>query len=173
MDNIILGLLILRSRTIYQLHERIAEGLNLMYSNSMGSIQAALKKLSKCGYIEYEEIIENGKYKKIYFITDSGKEHFFDWVNTPMSMQNNKNPELAKLYFMGFSDREHRTELLIRYIAELKKQYHILEAIYKEGEAMELNDIGAYQLESAKYGRDLMLFNIRWFQKLLREEKNK
>ncbi len=170
MDNIILGLLILKSRTIYQLRERIAKGLNLMYSDSMGSIQAALKKLLKCGYIQYEEIVENGKYKKVYSITDSGRERFFEWVNSPMTSQNNNNPELAKLYFMGFSDKENRAELLKRYISELKEQHNVLEAICKEGEAMELNDIGVYQLASAKYGRDLILFNIEWFQKLLKEE---
>ena len=39
MDNIILGILLLSSRTIYQLRERIDKGLNMMYSSSMGSIQ--------------------------------------------------------------------------------------------------------------------------------------
>ena len=52
MDNIILGLLLLSSRTIYQLRERIDKGLNMMYSSSMGSIQAAIKKLLNCGYIQ-------------------------------------------------------------------------------------------------------------------------
>ena len=64
MDNIILGLLLLSSRTIYQLRERIDKGLNMMYSSSMGSIQAAIQKLLNCGYIQYEEAVENGKYKK-------------------------------------------------------------------------------------------------------------
>lgn len=31
----------------------------------MGSIQATIKKLLNCGYIKYEEAIENGRYKKI------------------------------------------------------------------------------------------------------------
>ena len=44
MDNIILGLLLMCNRTIYQLRERIDKGINLMYSSSMGSIQAAIRK---------------------------------------------------------------------------------------------------------------------------------
>lgn len=72
MDHMILGLLLLSSRTIYQLHERIDKGLHMMYSSSMGSIQAAVKKLLNGGYIQYEEVVENGKYKKIYSITDRG-----------------------------------------------------------------------------------------------------
>ena len=74
MDNIILGLLLLQSRTIYQLRERISQGLNLMYSSSMGSIQAAVKKLLNNKHISYKEVVENGKYKKIYSITDRGRQ---------------------------------------------------------------------------------------------------
>ena len=47
MDNIILGLLLMCNRTIYQLRERIDKGINLMYSSSMGSIQAAIRKRSE------------------------------------------------------------------------------------------------------------------------------
>ena len=43
MDHIILGLLMLSNRTIYQLRIRIDKGLNIMYS-STGSIQATIKK---------------------------------------------------------------------------------------------------------------------------------
>lgn len=175
MDNTILGLLLLSSRTIYQLRERIAKGLNLMYSNSMGSIQAAVKKLLNGGYIQYEEVVENGKYKKIYSITERGKQHFFNWINTPMSIQSSKNPELAKLYFMGFSAEEHRTKNLEEYISQLKEQYHVLEAICKDGEAVsfpeECKDIGFYQLAAARYGRDFIRFNMEWYQKLLNGEE--
>ena len=164
MDNIILGLLLLSSRTIYQLHERIDKGLNMMYSSSMGSIQAAIKKLLNCGYIQYEEIVENGKYKKIYSITDSGKQHFIDWVSTPMEIQNSRNPELAKLYFMGFSTIEKREAGLHKYISKLKEQYDVLNTICKEAEnvrvSQEHKDILYYQFAAAQYGKDFLKFNI-------------
>lgn len=173
MDNIILGLLLLSSRTIYQLRERIDKGLNLMYSSSMGSIQAAIKKLLNCSYIQYEEAIENGKYKKIYTITDSGRQRFSEWINSPMSIQNSKNPELAKLYFMGFSAGEKREEILEKHISQLKEQYCALDFICEEGKNARIpddyKDIGFYQLAAARYGRDLMQFNIEWYQKLLNE----
>ena len=173
MDNIILGLLLLSSRTIYQLRERIDKGLNMMYSSSMGSIQAAIKKLLNCGYIQYEEAVENGKYKKIYSITDSGKQNFIEWVSTPMEIQSSKNPELAKLYFMGFSTKEKREVGLQEYISKLKEQYYVLNAICKEAENVKVSDnnkdIFHYQLAAARYGKDFMKFNIEWYQKLLDE----
>lgn len=177
MDNIILGLLLLSSRTIYQLRERIDKGLNMMYSSSMGSIQAAIKKLLNYGYIQYEETVENGKYKKIYSITDSGKQKFIEWVSSPMEMQSIKNPELAKLYFMGFSTKEKREEGLQEYISKLKQQYDVLHAICKEADNVNVPDenkeILHYQFTAARYGRDFMKFNIEWYQKLLDEMRNK
>ena len=111
MDYVILGILLLGNRTIYQLRERIDKGLNLMYSSSMGSIQAAIKKLLDGGYIQYEETVEKGKYKKIYSLTDSGKQRFFEWVNSPIGAYHTKSPELAKMYFMGFSDEQNRKKI--------------------------------------------------------------
>lgn len=176
MDNIILGLLILCSRTIYQLRERIDKGINLMYSSSMGSIQAAVKKLLNNGYIDYEEKIDNGKYKKIYCITESGKQHFFRWINSPIEEQSPKSPELAKVYFMGFSEKQNRETSIRQHLVFLKEQYNVLTAICEEAETIKVSeeqkDILNYQLVTALYGRDLIKFNIDWFENLLRKMRN-
>lgn len=176
MDKIILGLLLMRNRTIYQLRERINTGLNLMYSSSMGSIQAAIKKLLNCGYISYEEIVDNGKYKKVYSITESGKQYFFEWVNTPMEEQSGKNPELAKVYFMGFSDKKNREASIEQHLIFLREQYNALETICEKAKNIELSkeydDIFNYQLVSALYGKDLMRFNIDWFESLLNKMRS-
>ena len=171
MDNIILGLLILESRTIYQLKDRINKGLNLIYSSSMGSIQAAIKKLLNNDCISFEEIIENGKYKKIYSVTEKGKQSFFEWVNSPIEKQCFKNPELAKVYFMGFSDRQNREVNIQNHLVYLKEQYAILDEICEKSKHIEIpeenRDIFNYQLVSALYGRDFIKFNIDWYKKLL------
>lgn len=170
MDYIILGLLLLQSRTIYQLQNRINKGLHLMYSSSMGSIQAAVKKLLRKDYITYTEFVEHGKYKKQYSITDAGRDYFSQWVNLPMENQGIKNPELAKLYFMGFSDRDTRETRMEAYLRQLTIQYQSLRFIYEEGKAAvipeEGKDIAYFQLLSAKYGMDFMKFNLDWFSEL-------
>ena len=171
MENIILGLLLLQSRTIYQLRKRINEGLNLMYSCSTGSIQATLKKLLKCGYICVSEIAEGGKNKKLYSITEEGTKYFNSWINSPIDGKVSKNPELAKIYFMGFSQTGVRANLIENYLNELRKIHSELEKICAEGERMSTefpeNEILFYQLQTANYGRDLMKFNIEWYRNLL------
>lgn len=173
MDHIILGLLLLQDRTIYQLRDRINKGLHLMYSSSMGSIQAAIKKLLGNGYISFHEVVENGKHKKIYSLTDDGKAHFLEWINAPIESQNIKNPELAKIYFFGFSAPENRAGLLEKYLNHLRDQYHALSMICEDADKMtapkECQSILFYQIAAARYGKDLMKFQIEWYENLLRD----
>ena len=175
MENIILGLLLLQARTIYQLRKRINDGLNLMYSCSTGSIQAAIKKLLRSGYVSVNEITESGKSKKIYSITDSGKNYFDIWLNSPIDNGSAKNPELSKIYFLGFAEKETRFKLIENHIAELKKLRSELEKICNDGEIllneMQNNDILFFQLQTAAYGRDLMKFNVEWYNRLLKTVK--
>lgn len=172
MENIILGLLLLFPRTIYQLRKRINDGLNLMYSCSTGSIQAAIKKLLKNGYISFNEINENGKLKKLYSITDEGKKQFDLWINASIDSNASKNPELTKIYFMGFTEKEARIKIIENHISDLRKAHVCLAKICKEGEnmsdEMQENDILFFQLQTAKYGRDIMQFNIDWYNRLLK-----
>lgn len=176
MDHFILGLLLMCNRTIYQLRDRIDKGIHLMYSSSMGSIQAAIRKLLNCGFIRYEETVDNGKYKKVYCITESGRQHFFDWINDPMEKQAPKSPELAKVYFMGFSDKKNREANIQQHLAFLNEQYAVLAAICEEAKsirpARENKDILNYQIASALYGKALIQFNIDWFEGLLSKMRN-
>lgn len=186
MEYIVLGLLLLSDRTIYGLRDRIGKGLHLMYSSSMGSIQAALRKLLRQGYIRYREFAEKGRHKKLYSVTESGKAYFQEWVNQPMAQENIKNPELAKIYFMGFADREMRIRNMERCLEDLKNRHRVLAAICEEGERAVVSETGegrfsfeegreilAYQLVTACYGRDLLQFHIAWYEKLLLEMQRK
>ena len=135
MEYIVLGLLLLSDRTIYGLRDRIGKGLHLMYSSSMGSIQAAIGKLLRQGYIRYTEFVEKGRHKKLYSITESGNAYFQAWLNQPMAQENIKNPELAKIYFMGFAKKEMRIRNIECYLEDIKARYFALAAICEEGEA--------------------------------------
>lgn len=147
-----------------------------MYSSSMGSIQAAVKKLLNCGYINYEEMVDNGKYKKVYGITESGKQHFYEWINAPIEEQSPKNPELAKIYFMGFSDKKNRETNIQQHLLYLKEQYNVLETICESAKNIDVSeeqkDILNYQFASALYGKDIIKFNIDWFEQLLGKMRN-
>ena len=179
MDNLILGLLYFKGRTLYEIRERISQGLNMMYSPSVGSIQAAIKKLLAAGLITCEEQVENGKFKKVYSVTDAGRAAFHEWINSPLETGTGKNPELLKVYFMGLSDKEGRAQRIEQYIGELNRallplQMTVEEAgrIVASGEIPpEMRDLLNYQMMSAKFAADLMTFQINWFTDLFNQIK--
>lgn len=173
MDQIILALLLLKNRTIYELREKVESRLSLMYSSSTGSIQSALKKLLSEEMIVFSEQVENGRRKKLYIITERGRQKFNEWVNTPFRAAQNKNPELAKLYFMGLSDSQSRPKRIKAHINCLEAYHRALSDVYREGLTLtppdEYAEVYRFQLITVKYGVDSTGFEIRWMKKLLKE----
>lgn len=78
MDKIILGLLMIKTMTGYEIRNNIKNNFSLMCSDSAGSFQSAIEKLLSMGMITCEEYVEKGVNKKRYTITDKGHSTFFD-----------------------------------------------------------------------------------------------
>ena len=178
MDKIILAMLFLRSRTLYELKVKFSGDLGLLYSGSTGSIQAALKKLLAAGLICCSETVENGRLKKIHEITDTGREEFRKWINSPFDGGGNRNPELAKLYFMGLSDRESRAGRIRSHIADVSVYHASLQAVYEDGQKLlesvppEYTDLLRFQMVTTRHGIDLAAFEMQWLQQLLEDMEN-
>ena len=128
MDIIILGFLMIQGSTIYELRQSIKNSLSTVSSDSTGSIQAALKKLLNKQMITFKEQVEGGLNKKVYFITDLGKEHFQQSITQPM-LYKEKNMELSKFFFMGFADADKWEGLIDAYIGELQKELDRMEQL--------------------------------------------
>ena len=71
MEYLILGLLILSPMTGYELRQFIRQNLALICSDSAGSVQTALAKLGREGFVTSSESA-GGRRKKTYSITESG-----------------------------------------------------------------------------------------------------
>lgn len=81
---------------------------------------------------------------------------------------------------MDFSKQENRFENTQEYITELKNKYDSLKIICNESELFlrsnnyenldkEAKDIIFYQLATARFGRDLISFAIKWYEDSLTE----
>ena len=129
MKYFLLGLLMLKEMTVYQLKTMIAENFSSMCSDSPGSIQAALKKLSQQGAVTYSEYVEKGKMKKEYAITASGRILFLEWLKTPIDMSKNKNMDLGKFLFMGYLPKREQLQMLDLTIEGLEVEVQEFEAV--------------------------------------------
>lgn len=189
MDIIILGLLMIKASTIYEMRKAIETSLTNISSSSVGSIQAAIKKLLDSNLICFNEYVENSVNKKVYMITTDGKSHFQANISQPMRYKE-KSMELGKFLFMGFVDKNKRSALIESYIVELKNGLNKLEQVksatgalssFDENYLSALKNNGAVEeltltdLQEIAFFQCAMLdlsiakikFEIDWFQKIL------
>lgn len=149
MKYFLLGLLMLKEMTVYQLQAMIAENFTAMCSDSMGSIQAALKNLLSNGLITCTAVTEKNVEKKYYRIKENGRKEFLMWLQNPIDMSQGKNTELGKLLFMGILPNDKRVELISAVIKNLESELTYLKQI------LEVNkDIEASKKELLDYYAD-------------------
>lgn len=200
MEKIILGMLMVRGMTIYEIKNFINNNLDTMCSASSGSIHTAVKKMLEKEIIK---VYEEGN-KKIYYITAKGREEFNLWIEQPMDIGKAKNIELSKLFFLGLSNPDKRVKLIEKYIDELKTERDKLLVIYKNtkvntdeiissgmntiienqwneegvkknlytGKIMDtVSDIYKFQKATLQYGMASIEFEIAWYTNYLNEMK--
>ena len=129
MDKLILGLLMIKHFTVYEIRQVMRQNFSSMCSDSLGSIQAALKKLSQQGAVTYSEYVEKGKMKKEYAITASGRFLFLEWLKTPIDMSKNKIMVLGKFLFMGYLPKKEQLQMLDLTIEGLEVEVQEFEAV--------------------------------------------
>ena len=129
MEYIILSMLLCKAMTVYEIRNYIIKNLTTVCSNSLGSIQTAIKKMLSKGYIEVREYVENGLNKKKYSITDKGLSEYKNWVGTPINLSKMTNMEESKLFFLGVAPKEKRISFLTAMNKDLEGQLKALTAI--------------------------------------------
>ncbi|MDF2989200.1 MAG: hypothetical protein K0R50_4710 [Eubacterium sp.] len=141
MENIILSLLLIKSMTIYEMRMFIQQCLTTVCSDSLGSIQVAIKKLLSKNCILYREYTEKSINKKEYSITDTGLNQFKEWIQVPMNLLKIKNMEEGKFFFLGIVPKEIRIQSLNGYIDSLVMEQEKLLQIHEYVETSKDNAI--------------------------------
>ena len=110
----ILGLLMKTDMTGYELTKEFNSALFEFWNASHSQIYPKLKALTKEGLIEYHiEITGTVLEKKVYTITDAGKEAFKKWEETLYPMPSLPKDEFRlQLFFSHLASPEFRIQLL-------------------------------------------------------------
>ena len=152
MDKIILGILMLHRMTAYELRNVIRNNFKSMCSDSLGSIQAALKKLLMLEMVTFEELVEKGVNKKRYSITNIGQKTLIEWIRIPIDMSKTKNLDIGKLLFMGYIPKNEQKNLINKIILSLEEEYselkNLKESINFENERLGIEN---YLLTDTEY----------------------
>ncbi len=159
MDKIILGILMLRRMTAYEIRNVIKSNFKSMCSDSLGSIQAALKKLLKLEMVNFEELVEKGVNKKRYAITELGHKALIEWIKVPIDTSKTKNVDFGKLLFMGYVSKGDQAKLIDKIILSLEEEYRELKnlkaSIDEQAERAELENYLLLDIEYQKRFRNL------------------
>ena len=152
MDKIILGILMLRRMTAYELRNTIRDNFKSMCSDSLGSIQVTLKKLLSLKMVTFEELVEKGINKKRYAITDIGEKVLMEWIKIPIDISKTKNIDMGKLLFMGYISKNEQKNLINKIILSLEEEYselkNLKESINFENERLGIEN---YLLTDTEY----------------------
>lgn len=134
----------LHRMTAYEMKNVIKNSFKSMCSDSLGSIQAALKRLFEREMVTFEEVVENGVNKKRYAITEAGQKELLEWLKIPIDTSKTRNADLAKLLFMGYVSKKEREILIDKIILSLEEEYRSLlqlrESIDIHGEQSQLEE---------------------------------
>ncbi|MCG6909457.1 MAG: PadR family transcriptional regulator [Deltaproteobacteria bacterium] len=130
IHTIILGFLMKKSMTGYELKNAFSLSFSFFSGISFGSIYPALKKMEQEGLISMRlEIQESAPNKKVYSITAAGEKAFHSLLKTPLLPERTRNAFLARLFFFSYLDAEDRLEISEQYLRNILEEQERLEAV--------------------------------------------
>jgi PadR family transcriptional regulator, regulatory protein AphA len=175
MEFIILGLLMGRERTLYELNKLLKTSISLFYSASFGSISSVLDRLLAKGWVVSREVVERGRNKKLFTITAAGEEAFGGWLASPIPGEKVREPALTRLFFFGHLPPQARIAAVEQHLASLEALTAALELLDRQSADVpvpaEQRDLAAFQRLTLRYGRDYYAFSIAWYRRLLADLK--
>ncbi|MHA1888015.1 MAG: PadR family transcriptional regulator [Promethearchaeota archaeon] len=121
----LLGFLVNGAKHGYELHKEISdpEGIGGVWHVKIGKMYSMLKKLEKQGLIKAISGQDgNRPPKTTYYLTEQGKNTFYDWMITPI--QHGRDLRilfLLKIYLMRGDDLNFKKNIILKQEAECEK----------------------------------------------------
>ncbi|HSV57188.1 MAG TPA: PadR family transcriptional regulator [Magnetospirillaceae bacterium] len=176
MDFCVLGLLMQGPASLYELNSAFARSLSLFYRASLGSLQAALRKLLGAGYVEIASEEPKGRRKRIYRIREEGRVRFLHLMGSPLPKARLEETALARYYFLGLLPSPvERAAALDRIIADASTALSGLESLSAEISALDIppeyREIFRYQAGTLEYGLAAHRTALGWFRRRRAEER--
>jgi len=135
---------------------------NLFFNTSPGSISPAFRKLAEKRMVTVEELFENGRRKKVYTITDKGRDHFHRWMNSKVEKMKIKREILLRIFFFSRISEEERDALVSKYLSGIEKYLSILNEIRSQVKVD--GSLTRFELDALQFGVDYYSFLVEWFR---------
>lgn len=168
---VLLGLLTIEPMSGYDLGLTIRGSIGHFWNESYGQIYPNLKKLASNGCVSSKTERQKGKPdRRIYSITEKGRERLRKWLAVPPQPEIPRNEMLLKLFF----GEEVPARLLIGYVERMAEERRALLELLERTEREEIDKNqrypGApYWRMAAHFGQMEMRAHLRWAEETLAE----
>ncbi|QUH19249.1 PadR family transcriptional regulator [Alkaliphilus sp. B6464] len=159
----ILGFLTYKELTGYDIKQAMIQSTSNFMNASFGSIYPALNKLENDGLINSTKVIENGKYKKIYTINETGEDVFLKWLEEPIDFMRSYEDILVKIFFYEKLPKEKVSKLIEQLIEDINRKLEELRKLETEIK----HKAGYFEISTLYFGIDHLKFMVGWYEKFL------
>jgi DNA-binding PadR family transcriptional regulator len=158
IKTMLLGFLMRGSMTGYELKKRFSVSFAFFSGLSYGSIYPALRKMEQDGWVTLKVEIQDGSpNRKVYTITEQGRQVFLGNLRAPLAVERPKNAFLARLFFFAHLTPEEQVATATRYLETIREMQRNL----KEVETQIRGRADPYQVFCFSFG-------VRFFEDLVR-----
>ena len=133
LKHALLGLISYQPMTGYEIKQFFDSSIAHFWNAELSQIYPALKALEDSAYvIKHVEVQENRPNRKIYEITDAGREEFLRWMRTPTPPAGLRDPFLIKIFLGTELPVEDTLVLMRRQMEEHQKVIAFSETVLRE-----------------------------------------
>jgi PadR family transcriptional regulator, regulatory protein AphA len=109
---VILGLLAHRPRSGYDIKAAVDRSTRFFWAASYGQIYPELRRLEREGLVEGEDAPNGRRARRVYRLTDAGREALEAWLLGPITTIELRDESLLRLFFADALPREDALRLL-------------------------------------------------------------
>jgi|GEM_PF-264734 len=169
MDFVLLGFLMIRDLSAYEMRKILQRKVSPFYSASLGSIQTTLKKLEDNGLIRTLETNAKGRRKKLYRIAESGRRGFAERMFSEIATGKLEQDIATRLFFLGLLDAPERLKITRSIVAALEDTLEEYDAAAEEAARAEvpesLRQVAVYQIKTLELAIALYRSMLEWFRR--------
>jgi DNA-binding PadR family transcriptional regulator len=133
LKHALLGLISYQPMTGYEIKQFFDSSIAHFWNAELSQIYPALKALEDAEYvIKHVEVQENRPNRKIYEITDAGREEFLRWMRTPTPPAGLRDPFLIKIFLGTELPVEDTLVLMRRQMEEHQKVIAFSETVLRD-----------------------------------------
>jgi len=133
LKHALLGVLTVKPMTGYELKQFFDSSVQHFWNAELSQIYPTLKALEEQGWVDkHVEVQETRPNKKIYEITETGRDELGRWVRNPQPPADLRDPFLIKVFFGANLPVEDMLVLLRRQMEEEQKVLAFSESVLTE-----------------------------------------